>query len=481
MYRLALLAEIVFIVGIISYVPSVEINWQTDMAEVSGFLGGQLNYTKLDGSTGPFEYPAGFLWLYSALYYATHGGTSIITAQWIFAGVYWLTIALFFGLYKRLRMPGMAVIPFFLSRCIRSIYVLRLFNDCWVMLVLYAAVTVLAGRRHWILGCLLYSVALSIKMSCFLFAPGLFYVLLRSLPLWRVVLCVLVCAGWQLLVAYPFLLYDGPSYRSRVFDLGQIFTVRGSVNFQFVPEEIYVRPEFGHTLLALTVLTWVVQWRTRWRHRPYIVPVVVHTVQRNGDPVKRSDKKGQPAIVDPDVAEENASIAVILTLLESNIIGVAFARSLHYQFLTWFFHAVPAVLYYTSYPKLLAVIVFALIRYGFDAYPRTPTTSALLMGGMSLLVLGSAFFGKPIEACASALQTSAAPKTTWETAVASPRKMGKFPTDAVPSPVGGVATITAFTSSPPTDSSRTLTKRKVKRKAASPVDASGCEKQLSTA
>jgi alpha-1,3-mannosyltransferase len=41
------------------------------MQEVGGFLNGELDYTKLGGHTGPLVYPAGFVYIFSVLYWIT--------------------------------------------------------------------------------------------------------------------------------------------------------------------------------------------------------------------------------------------------------------------------------------------------------------------------------------------------------------------------------------------------------------------------
>lgn len=47
--------------------------------QVSGFLDGERDYTKLSGDTGPLVYPAGFLYIFTMLKYVTGG--EVITAQ----------------------------------------------------------------------------------------------------------------------------------------------------------------------------------------------------------------------------------------------------------------------------------------------------------------------------------------------------------------------------------------------------------------
>lgn len=82
------------------------------MDEVKGFLGGDFNYTNLKGATGifirvpnvmegPLVYPAGFVYLYSILYYITDFGVNILRAQEIFYLLYIVFIATVFFVYYR--------------------------------------------------------------------------------------------------------------------------------------------------------------------------------------------------------------------------------------------------------------------------------------------------------------------------------------------------------------------------------------------
>jgi alpha-1,3-mannosyltransferase len=71
------------------------------MDEVSGFINGERDYLKLYGDTGPLVYPAGFVYIYSLLYYVTGGGAKIQTAQFIFAGLYLLSLCFVMEIYRK--------------------------------------------------------------------------------------------------------------------------------------------------------------------------------------------------------------------------------------------------------------------------------------------------------------------------------------------------------------------------------------------
>jgi alpha-1,3-mannosyltransferase len=53
----------------------------------------------------------------------------------------------------------------------------------------------------------------------------------------------------------------------------------------------------------------------------------------------------QREILPPYNKADSESTDIPLILFTSNLIGIAFARSLHYQFHSWYFHQIPFILY----------------------------------------------------------------------------------------------------------------------------------------
>lgn len=62
---------------------------------MSGFLGGERDYENLKGDTGPLVYPAGFLYLYSAIQYVTGG--QVFLAQ-VFCFLHLLSVSFLYEL-----------------------------------------------------------------------------------------------------------------------------------------------------------------------------------------------------------------------------------------------------------------------------------------------------------------------------------------------------------------------------------------------
>lgn len=103
--------------------------------------------------------------------------------QFIFGLLYLATQATVMAVYISAQAtPPWALSLLTLSKRIHSIYVLRLFNDCWATAGAYAALLLLC-RSHWALAIIAFSAAVSIKMNVLLMAPSVLVIclLVRSL------------------------------------------------------------------------------------------------------------------------------------------------------------------------------------------------------------------------------------------------------------------------------------------------------------
>ena len=70
---------------------------------------------------------------------------------------------------------------------------------------------------------------------------------------------------------------------------------------------------------------------------------------------------------------------ILHTLLVSNFIGIVFARSLHYQFYSWYYFSIPYLLWSgTALPLPVKVAIWLGIEVAFNVYPATPASSLLL-------------------------------------------------------------------------------------------------------
>lgn len=357
--------EIGINVWVIQKVPYTEIDWKAYMDEVEGVINGTYDYTQLKGDTGPLVYPAGFVYIFTALYYMTNHGVNIRLGQYLFAAFYLITLLLVFRIYHRTKKVPPYV--FFFVCCasyrIHSIFVLRLFNDPVAMMLLFGAVNLFLDDR-WTLGCALYSLAVSVKMNVLLLAPGLLFLLLSEFGLIRTIPKLSLCAAIQVLLGLPFLMENPVGYLSRAFDLGRQFEFRWTVNWRFLPEWLFLDRRFHLVLLTAHLLALLLFALRRWK--------------RPGESVLELLKEPSNRILP---AQKLSADQTVLVLFTANFIGMCFSRSLHYQFYVWYFHTLPYLLWSGGVKKLahlLRVLILGLVELSWNTYPSTHYSSAAL-------------------------------------------------------------------------------------------------------
>lgn len=366
--KLFILLEMLLNVFIIEKVPYTEIDWKAYMQEVEGFLNGTLDYSKLKGDTGPLVYPAGFLYIFSALYYITAQGTRIKIAQYIFAILYIVLLALVFRIYSKTKKvpPYVLILMCCTSYRIHSIFVLRLFNDPIAMILLFSSLNAFLDD-HWYLGSILYSLAVSVKMNILLFAPALLSAYLCILGISKTVIHLSICAVVQALLGLPFLIENPISYIKGAFNLGRIFEFKWTVNWRFLSEEIFVNPYFHVSLLllhlfilAICVPNWMVYLRSYAK-------------------LKEMEKYLKPKLQKKEnVDMSTMSQLFIFPLFMANFIGVACSRSLHYQFYIWYYHTLPYLAWCTSYKTATKLSILGIIELCWNTYPSTIYSSFAL-------------------------------------------------------------------------------------------------------
>ncbi|NXG68249.1 ALG3 mannosyltransferase, partial [Baryphthengus martii] len=365
---------------VIRRVPYTEIDWKAYMEEVEGFANGTLDYTQLKGDTGPLVYPAGFVYIFLGLYYATGRGTDIRLAQYLFAGLYLLNLLLVFRIYYRTNKVPPYV--FFFMCCasyrIHSIFVLRLFNDPVAMAILFLAINFFL-EEHWSWGCFLFSLAVSVKMNILLFAPGLLFLLLQRFGLLGCIPKLCICAILQVVLGLPFLLVNPLGYLTRSFDLSRQFQFKWTVNWRLLPEEVFHNRAFHITLLLAHLAGLGLFALHRW-HRP---KESILTLLK--DPAQR--KPASPPLTTNNILWQRSqqgrgkSSQIVLVLFSSNFLGVCCSRSLHYQFYVWYFHTLPYLLWCTPTTKLAhmpKVLLLGVIELCWNTYPSTVCSSLSL-------------------------------------------------------------------------------------------------------
>ncbi|CAK4890410.1 unnamed protein product [Aphanomyces euteiches] len=357
-----LVFEFVFGIFVIQKIPYTEIDWKAYMQQVTQFKDGERDYLKIRGDTGPLVYPAGHVYVYSILHAVTNNGENIRLAQYIFLGFYLITLATIFAIFYRARVaPPWTAILVCTSKRFHSIYMLRLFNDGFAMMILFLSIYLFC-RQQWRLGCLMYSFAVSIKMNCLLFAPALFFLLLQSSGVLRTIGYLFICASLQVALALPFLKTYWWSYLSKAFELNRVFTYAWTVNWKCISEGLFVSKTWALALLGGHIIILIVFLHKYFFSGPQGISI-------------------RTLLYKPFQLQERVPIRaerIVTSMFVVNFIGVCFARSLHYQFYAWYFPTLPYMLWKTNLPMLFKAKILIICEYAFSTYPATDISSTVL-------------------------------------------------------------------------------------------------------
>ncbi|MCJ1311290.1 dolichyl-P-Man:Man(5)GlcNAc(2)-PP-dolichol alpha-1,3-mannosyltransferase [Agyrium rufum] len=428
---------------VILKIPYTEIDWSTYNQQIALFLSGEKDYTFIKGSTGPLVYPAGHVYVYSALHWATDGGEDIRLGQWIFAGVYLLGLGLVLRVYwgvkenrrdhmnqevgvkkqtelkkgplmkdigkvqhgqprqnvisdapewieperewsiKLIDIPLQTQAPPYilpllvLSKRLHSIFVLRLFNDCFVTIALFATIFAFQ-KRLWAIGAVIFSLGVSVKMSLLLAAPGVLMVLGQALDRNRMLRSLAIMAQIQVLLATPFLAANPIGYLSSAFEFSRVFLYKWTVEWRFVSEKTFLSKPFAVSLLLAHASLLVLFVTTRWtKPSGMSIPELVRRVLR---PL--------PPDMEIAISRQVNSDFITSSILGSMAIGMLCARTLHYQFYAYIAWATPFLLWKSDMPVLGIYFVWAAQEWAWNVFPSTPASSLTVMICLGIQVIG---------------------------------------------------------------------------------------------
>lgn len=395
--------------AIIYNVPYTEIDFKTYIQQIQIINDGELDYSLVKGDTGQIVYPAGFVQIYQVLNWLTEEGTDIHAGQTLFG--YLLALTNFLVIIVYTMTPNFQPWPVYLlllSKRLFSIYVLRLFNDCFTTVCMISVTILLQQAAYWykkggssisflltIVAADLYSIAISIKMNALLYLPGFLIVayflcgenLFKFGAVLLVIPIVQVLTGWKFLL--PFFYDEEASYIrwnyiNQAFNFNRKFLYEWTVNWRFISEEFFLSDTFTNGLLIANASILIFFVFTR-----FISPKII------GKPISLLIKDGIGRPLTNSVNDNNLLIdpkhgpkLVMLILGSTNVIGILFARSLHYQFLSWYCWQLPFMLYMTGWSLLISFPLWAIHEWCWNVFPSTSLSSGLLISILVIVLFG---------------------------------------------------------------------------------------------
>ncbi|OBA20482.1 ALG3-domain-containing protein [Metschnikowia bicuspidata var. bicuspidata NRRL YB-4993] len=395
---------------IISHVPYTEVDFSTYMQQVELVNAGALDYSQIVGDTGPVVYPAGFIQVYQTLYWLTDGGANLRIAQLAFGYLFSVTVIFTCAVYTMAGdFPPWPLYLLLCSKRLYSIYVLRMFNDCFTTIGVLAVILILQQASYWAprlsgtvtfwlcaVAADVFSMALSVKMNVLLYLPAFVIVvyflvgerLFHCLAVVAVIPLVQVLIGWRFLLP---LFWDDEArylrrmYLTRAFDFSRKFLHTWTVNWRFVPEDMFVSDEFARYLLVGHVAVLLLFVATRFVS-PRVTQKSLWHLAKDGlfRPFKNTRASGNLFI-----QQSSGPRLILLTFAVTNLVGILFSRSLHYQFLSWYQWLFPFMLHAAGCNVFTGALIFAAHEWCWNVFPSTVDSSKLLVAILAVVLVAT--------------------------------------------------------------------------------------------
>lgn len=153
----------------------------------------------------------------------------------------------------------------------------------------------------------------------------------------------------------------------------RVFLYKWTVNWKMLPEATFLHPALAKALLVLHVLALgLFAWRTGLWGR----------VRASSAPSSKRTSAGRTS----GAARAVSTAETLTTVWISGLIGMVCARSLHYQFYSWYFHTVPYLLWQTQLPVAARLGCFAAMEWCWNVFPAGALSSSVLLGVHAVLL-----------------------------------------------------------------------------------------------
>jgi alpha-1,3-mannosyltransferase len=255
---------------------------------------------------------------------------------------------------------------------------LRCFNDGFAVYYLWLSILCFQNRA-WAIGVVFYSLGLGVKMSLLLVLPAVGIILLLGRGFSPALRLAFRMAQIQFVVALPFLTNNPWGYLSRAFEFSRQFLFKWTVNWRFVGEEVFLSRWFSLLLLALHASVLLAFITSRWL-KPARKPImeIIGPMLVFESPFKGNEELAVSTAVTPQY--------ILTSVLSANVIGLLFARSLHYQFYAYLAWSTPYLLWRSGIHPVLQYALFFAQEWAWNVYPSTSISSFVAVSILAVTV-----------------------------------------------------------------------------------------------
>eukprot|EP00350_Pseudokeronopsis_sp_OXSARD2_P013133 CAMPEP_0170568476 /NCGR_PEP_ID=MMETSP0211-20121228/81229_1 /TAXON_ID=311385 /ORGANISM="Pseudokeronopsis sp., Strain OXSARD2" /LENGTH=160 /DNA_ID=CAMNT_0010890391 /DNA_START=406 /DNA_END=884 /DNA_ORIENTATION=- len=153
---------------------------------------------------------------------------------------------------------------------------------------------------------------------------------------------------------------DAQAYFSKAFEFNREFLFKWSVNWQFLGEQTAMSPVIAKILLAAHLSLLIGFLLFKWTHflggfSAWLKELRLNELWEKG--LKINSKRLNPYYV-------------AVTMFTCNFFGIICARSLHFQFYSWYFHSLPLLLLsIKSLHIIFKIAILVVIELCWNIFP----------------------------------------------------------------------------------------------------------------
>lgn len=349
-----------------------DVDFTSYTEQSSQFLDGERDLSKITGKNGPWLYPALHIYTFAGIYLLVGVETFIRYAQLINLAIHIITCIFTVKIYAKAfgntsKDTWLVALICLNTKIITNSIRIWYAEEYNIMLVFIA---IYCFQKSWnFLGICFISIAMGFKMSILLFIPAVYYVLSITqgilLGTIYIALIFMVQEAW----AIPFTEEYGDEYRTNAFKFDRNFSINGSVNYHWILySPLFHSNPFKTVTIIIQVILLLYLLISRW------MPLL----NQNGNFELRSIFKGLGIFPPKFICSYNKQSQYLIAevLFGVNFIGVVCSRTLHQQFIVWFWYSLPLLMYapitqgHISLRKV--VLLMLTLNFSFSVVPSIP-------------------------------------------------------------------------------------------------------------
>ena len=171
-------------------------------------------------------------------------------------------------------------------------------------------------------------------MSALLYLPALLLNLNFHFGIIKTLGSIVFLVFAQLVIGLEWIIHNREAYFAKAFEFDRVFFFKWSVNWQFFGEEVATGRDLAKLLLIIHLSLLLVFLSFKWTNLRNGIGFWLREVRLDSI-IGASSKALNPRYV-------------ALSMFTCNLIGILCARSLHYQFYSWYYQTIPLLLLYIN-------------------------------------------------------------------------------------------------------------------------------------